>query len=51
MIELFAHDIAKGLGIADWQLKLTPKERLSRYALIDEMSSWDYDLYRPPYRR
>ncbi|MDO4532659.1 MAG: hypothetical protein Q4C36_02950 [Coriobacteriia bacterium] len=47
VLELYARQIAKGLGIPKWKLNAKPTERLARFELIDDLCSWDYDLYRP----
>ena len=47
VLELYAQQIAKGLGIPKWKLKAKPAERLARFELLDDICSWDYDLYRP----
>ena len=50
VLELYARQIAKGLGIPKWTLNAKPSERLARFELIDDICSWDYDLYRPKRR-
>ena len=51
MLEFYAGEIAKGMGVFPSELRLNQKERVARYALIDDVTSWDYDLYRPHSKR
>ena len=46
VLELYGREIAKSMGIPAWRLKLSAKERVARYALIDQLNDWDVDLYR-----
>jgi len=47
ILELYGREIAQGMGMVPSELKLQQKELAARMALIDDVTSWDYDLYRP----
>jgi very-short-patch-repair endonuclease len=47
MLELYGIEIAKAMGIKPWRIKPKANEIAARYALIDAVSNWDADLYRP----
>lgn len=50
VLELYARQIAKGMGLFPSELKPSARERAARNALIRDVTTWDYDLYRPTRR-
>ena len=47
LLDMYGRDIAKGLGVRPARMGTSAKHRIARNALLSELDSWDYDLYRP----
>lgn len=47
VLDLYATEIARGMGMFPSELKLQPREMKARLELLDIVTSWDSDLYRP----
>ena len=51
MLDYYGMEIAKSMGIAERKLWPAPREQSKRFALSEELRSWDFDLYRPAPRK
>ncbi|MDO4399704.1 MAG: hypothetical protein Q4D27_02005 [Coriobacteriia bacterium] len=51
ILDIYAGEIASSMGIEAWRMKPSAAEQRKRLELINELESWDVDLYRPTGKR